>query len=274
MMKLFNITIMVFLALFAAQSTFAEKGNRKIAVQSYSFRLFTYEELAPMMKSIGVQGLGCSGGMEISKKYPKVKFGPDMTDEQKAFVREIAKKYDLKFVSYGVVSPQKEEQIERIAKFAKEMGINTVITESPEKLLPCWEKNCEKYGIRMAIHNHAKEVKNGYWNPEKVAKMIAPFKHIYACADNGHWSRAQVKSLDGYNTLKGRLAVIHFKDQKEFGNPRNQPVVFGTGQLNCKELLKALDAQGYDDYFVIEYEANWENNLALVQRCAEFLKNN
>ena len=44
--------------------------------------------------------------------------------------------------------------------------------------------------------------------------------------------------------------------------------------LNMKAMLSELDRQGFDGYFLIEYEANWQNNLAEVTQCAEYLRKN
>ena len=68
--------------------------------------------------------------------------------------------------------------------------------------------------------------------------------------------------------------IIHLKDQLEFGNVKNQPVPFGTGALDMKAILAELDRQGFDGYFLIEYEAKWDNNLPEVVECANYLKNN
>lgn len=48
--------------------------------------------------------------------------------------------------------------------------------------------------------------------------------------------------------------------------------MFGTGQLNTEALLAELDRQGFDGYFLIEHETNYDNNLPEVIKCAEYLK--
>ena len=84
--------------------------------------------------------------------------------------------------------------------------------------------------------------------------------------DDPNWNSTWLK------TLEGKIAILHFKDQKEFGNIKNQPVVFGTGALDMKGLLAELDRQGFDGYFLIEHEANYGKNLPEVVKCAEYLK--
>ena len=41
-----------------------------------------------------------------------------------------------------------------------------------------------------------------------------------------------------------------------------------------KGKLAELDKQGFDGYYVIEYEANWNNNIPEIGECADFLRKN
>ena len=41
-----------------------------------------------------------------------------------------------------------------------------------------------------------------------------------------------------------------------------------------KEMLQELDKQGYDGPFVLEYEAEWDNNIESIKECIEFLRKN
>jgi len=252
-----------------------EKPQRKIAVQMYTFKEFTLEDSIPMLKSIGISDLGLTAGQDISKKYPKLRISPKMTPEQKAFLKKLIADNNCKIASFGVTGAKDEAGVKELCAFAKEMGIPLLLTEAPANQMPDWEKYCPEYGLEMAIHNHARDNKNNrYFDPNVVMNMIADYPHIFACPDNGHWSRSGIDAVTGYKILKGKIKALHFKDQKEFGNPKNQCVPFGTGQLDMKGMLAELDSQGFDGYYIIEYEADWKNNLPAVKKCAEFLRNN
>lgn len=247
---------------------------RKIGVQMYTFHKKTLEDSMPMLKKAGITGVGLTAGQALSKKYPNVKrLGPDMNQEERAYLKKLLADNGCVPVSFGVYYTNKIEDIERVCQFAKEIGIPIILTEAPAKWFDEWEKNCEKYGVKMALHNHASDNKaNKYYDPNIVRDLIKNYKNIYACPDNGHWSRSGIESVQGFKTLAGKIAIVHFKDQKEFGNPKNQPVVFGTGQLDVKGSLAELDRQGFNGYFLIEHETNWDNNLPDVIGCAEYLR--
>lgn len=252
-----------------------KKAPRKIGVQMYTFYKFSFEDSIPFLKEAGVDGVGFTGGQILSKKYP-TKIGPALNDEEIAYLKKLIKDNNLKVVSFGVANGKDEKGVKAINDFVVKMGIPMVLTEDPAKLMPIWDKFAGENGYKVCVHNHdsTQMRSNRYFNPLIVKKMIAPFKNIYACPDNGHWSRSAVDGEWGYKMLEGKIAITHFKDQKEFGNLTNQPVPYGEGELNCKKLLSILDKQGFDGYFLIEYETDWDNNVPAVKKCVEFLKNN
>ena len=261
----------------AAPSAKATSGQkpRKIGVQMYTFHKYTLEDSIPLLKSVGVDAMGLTRGQKLSAKCQK-NIGPDLNKQERAYLKELLKKNGMKAVSYGVANGGDEKGIDAIAEFVKDVGIPIVLTEDKPKLIPYWDKVAEKNGFIVCIHNHdSTQMKaNRYFNPLVVKKTIGKCKNVFACPDNGHWSRSAVDGKWGYKTLAGKIRIVHFKDQKEFGNLKNQPVPFGEGELDCKGLLEILDSQGFDGYFLIEHETDWDNNLPAVKKCVDFLKNN
>ena len=47
---------------------------------------------------------------------------------------------------------------------------------------------------------------------------------------------------------------------------------YGEGNLGVDKMLAELDSQGYDGFLVIEYEADWDNNLPQIKKCVEYLR--
>jgi len=251
-----------------------QKQPRKIGVQMYTFHKFTFEDSIPMLKKAGINGVGLTAGQKVSQKYPH-RIAPTLNKEQRDYLKKLIKDNNLKIVSYGVYSPNSEAEVKKLCAFAKDMGIPIILTEAKAEIIPFCEKYAGEYGVKFAVHNHAScDKMNLYYNPEVVKNLIKDCKNVYACPDNGHWSRSGIDAVSGYKTLEGKIAILHFKDQKEFNVKKNQCVPFGTGALNMKAMLSELDRQGFDGYFLIEYEANWQNNLAEVTQCAEYLRKN
>ena len=251
----------------------AQPKHRNVAVQTYTFNRFTLEETINKIKSLGLDGVECYPKQRLSDKFPGVLTNQYMTTEQKDYMKKLLKDANLKLVSFGVAYANNEKEIDDLCKFLKEFDCKVVLTEAPEGLFQAWERVAGKYGITMAVHHHA-QGKNNYWNPDYIFPIIKDFKNIKMNPDTGHSSRAGVPPMYALKKYEGRISSIHFKDQKEYGNKKNQPVIFGTGALNTKAMLRELDRQGYNGFFVIEYEANYDNNLPEVKACVDYLRNN
>jgi len=273
-MKKLIAAIFAAIALVGCASTQpAQPKHRNVAVQAYTFNRFTLEETVNKVKDLGLDGIECYPKQRLSDKFPGVITSQYMTEDQKAYMKKLLKDANLKLVSFGVAYANNEKEIEDLCKFAKEFGCTRILTEAPEALFPVWEKVGAKYGVTMCVHHHTAG-KNDYWNPDYLYPVVKDYKFVKVNPDIGHSSRAKVQPMYAIKKYKGMIGSIHIKDQVEFGNPKNQCVPLGKGVLNIKELLEELDEQGYDGFFVIEYEANFDNNLAEVKECVQFLRNN
>lgn len=257
---------------FGAQQQAPQK-HRKVAVQTYSLNRFSLEESIEKLKGLGLDGVEIYPGQRLYKKG-KQKFGPQMSKADRDKVKKMLADANLKVVSFGVTGANSERQIEQICEFAKDMGIERVLTESPIGLLPAWNEIGKKYGVTMCLHHHAKDSRNQWWMPEIMGKYARTYENVKSNPDVGHWSRCAINPVEALKKLDGTIGSVHFKDQKEFGNPRNQPVPFGEGDLDVKGMLKELDRQGYDGFFVIEYEGEWNNNIPSIRKCVQYLRNN
>ena len=145
-------------------------------------------------------------------------------------------------------------------EFAKDMGIETLVSEPDEDAFDTLDKLCEEYGINVAIHDHPKP--SHYWNPDTVLKVCqGRSKRIGACADTGHWVRSGLNPIECLKKLEGRIICFHFKDLNKLG-PDAHDVPWGTGVCDVKGMLAEIHRQKLKAVFSIEYEYNWEQLLA------------
>lgn len=246
--------------------------HRKIALQCYSFKKFTFEDMLKEIKGLDLDALEGTPAQKVSAKYPEF-IGPDMSLEAKNELKRLLKESGLKFVSYGVVKAKSDEDVVKYYEFAREFEMNAILAEDPEDIIKIWDKYSKRYGIKMYLHNHASVDNNPYYNPEVVMKIVSKYDGVMANPDNGHWSRSGINSAEGFRKLRGEIGSIHLKDQPKFGSPDKDSVPFGEGDIDVKSMLKELDSQGYNGYFVIEYP-RLDNPLPEVKKCVEFLRNN
>lgn len=274
MKKIISYACIVMVSMFVFADVIEAKQPRKIAIATFTLKDYPLDEILPMVKSIGVDAINVNPNTKLSKKYPNATF-KTMNAEQKEFLKKLLADNGIKIIGSGVVRVKSEKELEDYCELAKEFGFSNLLCECPTKDFPMWEKVMAKYDMKVGLHNHAKDSKaNNYYDPKNVLEAIKPYPHMYACPDNGHWSRSGLRGEDCYPILKGRILELHFKDQKEFGSTKNQCVPLGTGELNCKNLLKVLDEIGFDGYFSLEHEGLQGNPLPPLKISVEFLKNN
>ena len=231
---------------------------RKVGVQLSTFYNRSFVDCLPYLKKTGISHIGLTGQM-TGGKYPNIKTGHNMNAEQRAYLRQVLEDNRLVIVSYGVRSPKTEEEIVEICEFVKEFSIPVVLTESPENMFPVWDKYAGKYGIKVAIHNHPQPDGSDYkyCYPDYVNSKIRHLPNMYSCADNGHWERDGIKTLDALKKLESKIGILHIKDVDKFGTDSAKDVQIGTGIGKVAEVIAELDRQNFDGYFLIEHEV-WE----------------
>ncbi len=162
-------------------------GQWKLAVQAFSFRKFTFFEAVDKTAALGVKYIEAYPGQVISKEKPDIKFTPDISADVRAEIKKKLAQSGVKLINYGVFGlPGDEAKCRQAFEFAKDMGIETIVSEPNEKSLETIDKLCQEYKIKVAIHNHPKP--SHYWNPDTI---------LTACKGRSKWIGAcRYRTLD------------------------------------------------------------------------------
>lgn len=244
----------------------------RLGMQAYSFNRFTFYEAVDKNRALGLKYIEAYPGQRFSKDKPDVKFDHNMSTQLKKEALQKLREAGVKLVNYGVVGlPNNEAECRKVFNFARDMGIETIVSEPPEDAFDLIEKLSEEYKINVAIHNHPEP--SHYWNPDTVLKVCkGRSTRIGACADTGHWMRSAVNPVEALKKLKGRIISLHFKDLNEFGNRHAHDVIWGTGAGDVKAMLAELAHQNFKGVFSIEYEHNWLNSMPEIAGCVSFFE--
>lgn len=242
----------------------------RLGVQAYTFNRFTFYEAIDKIASLGLDWVEAYPGQRLSEEKPDEKFIHTMAPELRTEVKQKLAEAGLELVNYGVVRlPNNESECRKVFDFARDMGIETIVSEPPEEAFDLIDRLCQEYKINLAIHNHPKP--SHYWSPDTVLKVCkGRSKWIGSCGDTGHWMRSGVNPLEALKKLEGRLISLHFKDLNEFGIREAHDVIWGTGKADVKALLTELHRQNFKGVFSIEYEYNWENSLPEISGCVAY----
>ena len=259
--------MMVTMATSCKNEVTPESLGWKLAYQSYTFRVFTFEEGLQKANDLGLKYVEAYRGQELTpENSARTHF--DMDDNTRDEMRQLLDHYQVKLINYGVVRADSEQEWRRIFKFASDMGVETLIAEPEPEQLDYIEQMCEEFQINLALHNHPKPSR--YWSPDSVLHYISGRSHrIGACADIGHWVRSGLDPLESLKKLEGHIISLHFKDLNEIDRHAHD-VPWGTGVCDVPALLQELKDQRFRGVFSVEYEHNWENNVPEIK---ESLKN-
>ena len=247
-----------------------QKVDRKVAVQAYSFKEFTFFEAidktveagAPYIEAYPGQDIG--GGIEGNTHFT-------MDQETRDIIKKKLNDAGVKLVCYGVVGGIEEaEGWDKVFEFAADMGIEVITAEPDSAHLDYIGTLCDKYDINIAIHNHP--TPSFYWDPEIVLDAISgKTNRIGACADIGHWARSGLDPVECLKKLEGHIISSHYKDMNLMNDLEAHTVIFGEGVLDMPAILAELDRQNFDGVYTIEYEYNWENSVPDIKKCVEYL---
>ena len=271
-MKRIIIFFFILLMVGFNMTSFAQKTPEalgwKLCVGSYTFKLFTFAEALDKVDSLGgkyiematTQKIG--GGIEGTTAFT-------MDKSTRKAILQLSAKHGIKILSYGVIWGKNEAEWNAIFKFAKDMGLQTILSEPKPEELDLVERLANKYKINVAIHNHPYPSK--YWSPELLLDALkGRSKRMGACADIGHWIRSGLDPLESMKKLEGRIFEFHFKDLNQRGDKAAHDVIWGTGVCDVKALIQEIKRQDFKAQITVEYEYNWENSLPEIR---ESLKN-
>ncbi len=244
----------------------------RIGTQAYTFNRYTLFEAIDKARALGLNFIELYPGQALSPDKPDIKFSHDSPKEIRDLVKAKLAEDGITAINYGVVLFKPEEtEARKIFDFAKDMGIQTIVSE-PENSPKMWDlcdKLTQEYGINLAVHNHPKP--SVYWDPKVLAAAIKGRNpRIGACADTGHWMRSGIDPIEALHILEGRIISSHLKDLPEFGKPEAKDVIWGTGQGNLKAVLAELHRQRFSGVFSIEYENHWLSSMPEIAECIKY----
>jgi sugar phosphate isomerase/epimerase len=243
----------------------AEKLGWRLGCQAWTFNDVTFYDAMDKTAGLGLHFIEAFPGQRLRPDQPGKKFDEGLSEADRKEVKKRLGDLGLKLVNYGVGGSGK-----RTFDFAKDMGIETIVSEPEFNAFDGLDKLVEEYGINVALHNHPKPSR--YWNPETVLTATKGHnKRIGACCDIGHWVRSGVNPLEALRLLEGRIISFHFKDLNKKG-PDAHDVPWGTGVSDVKGLLTEVKRQGIKPVFSVEYEYHFGTSMPELQQCVAYFE--
>lgn len=259
-----------------SKSTNRDRSKWRLAVMSYTFNKLTVFEAIDKTQQLGAHFMEGFSWQKVSPKHGNMMLNEETPEP---VIQEVKKKLadaKVKLVTYYVADLGKDEaKTRQVFKFCVQMDIEAIVSEPDPKTLPMIDKLAEEYKVKVAIHNHPKDPKKPEytnWDPASVMKLLeGRSKWIGCCADNGHWVRSGLDSVECLKKYQGRLVSLHLKDVNKVG-PEAHDVPYGTGVVDLKAVMNELKRQDFAGVFSIEYESEKPDATADVTTCIEWFK--
>ena len=240
-----------------------------VGVQSWCFRNFKgAEEIGPRVRRMGVDKLElCEVHADFS--------------QPEAVAAEVRKYHDLgiSIVSLGVQTFENNADRERRwfesaqAVGAKHLSAHFKV-DSFRDAVPAAAALADEFDMRIAIHCHGGYMFGGSIDIlDHLLELGGP--RIGVCLDTA-WAMQigpqRGNPIDWVRHFRDRLYGVHYKDFVFDRNAQWNDVVIGTGNLDLKGLVSALDDVGFDGFAVIEYEADVEDPVEPLTDCVKRLR--
>ena len=223
----------------------------KIGVASYTFHKLPLETCVDAIKRIDLH--------YVSIKDSHLKLDSS-TAERKAVVQKF-RDAGIMPISCGVITISNEKNARQAFEYARDIEVPTIVAAPKSDTLSLLDKLVAEFNIKIAIHNHGPENKDGFKSPYDVWGPVQDHDpRIGLCIDVGHTERAGTDPAEAIHKCKARLYDVHFKDiAKPRGN--NIGTEVGRGVLDIRGMLQALLDVGFPGHVGFEFEKAAENPL-------------
>jgi len=237
------------------------KPKFELGLASYTLREFNLEDTLAMTKKVGLKNI-CFKSMHLEL---------DSTPAQIEATVQKVKDAGLVLYGGGVISMNKEDQVNQAFDYAKAAGMKVIIAGPSYEMLPLIEKKVKQYDIKVAIHNHGPG-DDIFPIPSVVLEHIKNLdKRIGMCHDIGHTKRYGSDPIAETKLCGDRLHDVHIKDVSA-ANKDGHGVEVGRGVIDIPMFLKTLIKMEYDGIVSFEYEKDAKDPLAGLAESVGYVK--
>jgi type 1 glutamine amidotransferase len=201
----------------------------QVGIFTNVFPELTFSQSATLADALGLASLGGDSSQKVSRRIDQ-NLDFNLSPQGVAFVKQRLNALALKMTTYRVASiPSDQESRQKLFAFAKEMGIETIVTDAMPSSLSQLDELAGKDDVNVAIESRD--------NPKELMSSIHGLSpHIGISANLAQWMENGIRPTDGLATIKDRLMVAELRDRSSLGND-SHGVRLGTGAADLQKFL-------------------------------------
>jgi type 1 glutamine amidotransferase/sugar phosphate isomerase/epimerase len=244
-----------------------------VAIPTTEFPALTFSEAAEKADALALASVQGSDQQNVSPEIPK-KLSYHLKPGERQAVALRLRELNLNMPIYAVESiPSDESSRRQMFEFAKELGVQTIVSSPAPGLLADLDKLATEFEINIAVRNGARSQTPDYWNPKGVMSAIqGRGKRIGVAADTGNWMLEGIKPVDGLATVKDRLIVAFAGDRNSLG-AGGHDVTLGSGAGNLPQFFLGAFEAGLKPLALVVHSTGVGDAYADMQRSLDGFEN-
>jgi type 1 glutamine amidotransferase/sugar phosphate isomerase/epimerase len=197
----------------------------QVGIFANDFPELTFAESATLADALGLAHMGGDSSQKVSPQIDQ-DLDDNLSPEGVAFVKQRLNALALKMDTYRVASiPSDQESLQKLFAFAKELGVETIVTDAMPSSLQQLDSLAGQNNINVAIESRD--------DPKELMSAIEGLSpHVGASANFAQWMDHGIRPLAGLATVKDRLMVVELRDRSNLGaDAHDVPLGAGAGDL-------------------------------------------
>jgi type 1 glutamine amidotransferase/sugar phosphate isomerase/epimerase len=203
----------------------------RLGIRADAFGSLSFVEAAIRADAAGLAFVEGMSTQRVSQRIPK-NLDYNLSPEDVATVKYRLAELRLGMPAYYIDAiPEDETSRRKLFEFARELGVETIVTSSAFASLAGLDQMAGSFQIAIALTGR---------RPNSIMNAIAGRSgRIGVGADIGGWMEEGLKPADTLAVLKDRLMTITLRDRSHLG-VNGQNVALGTGVADLPQLLAGI----------------------------------
>ena len=199
------------------------------------FPNLTFSDSAILANALGLGSVAGDSKQRVSPEMDQ-KLDFNLSPEGIEYVKQRLSALALTMPTYRVATiPPDQGSREKLFAFAKELGIETLVTDSLPDALSRLDALAQKTGVNVAIESRE--------DPKQLMSSIQELSpHIGVSADFAQWMEHGIRPVDGLESIKSRLMVAEVRDRSNLGD-RSHDVRLGAGVADVQRFFYEVAEQ-------------------------------